>query len=141
MAITINGNAVAKPVTVDSDSISTAAINVAYGGLKSYYHNRSENVNQVIHVITIVWDGINGTELGTIRTNWQAAADAYVEIVFDDVELPSEFVTTDTFNAIVYPGTALDVQWSQGWDSAGTGPITYQASAIFLSEPMSLVPL
>ena len=139
MALTIDAVTVANPVEVSSDSLATAATNMTYGGMKSYYHNRSANFNQAIHVITVIWDGLNSTELGTLRTQWQAAADAYVTFTFDDVELPAVFSTADEFDAIVYPESGLDVVYSQGYDSAGNGPILYKATGIFLCEPMSLV--
>ena len=136
MAMTINAVTVANPTTLDADSVAIAATNITYAGLKSYYHSQSTTVHQTLHVLSVGWEQLTPTELSTIRTQWQAAAVAYVDATFDGIELPSSFTVTDKVSMIAYPGSSLSVEYTQGYDIAGTGPILFDATATFVTSPM-----
>lgn len=138
MAMTIDGVTMPNPVSLDADSVAIAATNLTYGGPKSYYHSQSTTARQGLHVLKVVWDNLNTNELSDVVTAFQAAADEYVTLTFDDIELPATFVTPDEVTVIVYPGTVLDIEYQQGYDSAGNGPLLYTVGATFVTGPRVL---
>ena len=140
MALSIESTALADPTQVAIDAVPVMAQNVVYGGTKTYYHSQSTTVHVMIAVITFTWEEITAAELATIRAKWQVASTSYPDLEFDGLRLPATLVTTDKVSATVYPGSNLEVEYSQGWDSAGTGPILYNVSATFAISPAILAP-
>jgi len=134
MAFTINGNTIPNPVTVDVDSVPLAALNIRYGGQKAFYLTQSTTDLQGIHVLKIAWQSLNGGEMDTVQLAWQYAANGYVSFVFTDLALAAVLGVTDTTQIMVYPGSSLDKEWLQAWDSAGNGPILWDAVATFVTR-------
>jgi hypothetical protein len=87
MAFTINGNTIAKPVTIDVDGVPLAALNIRYGGQKAFYLSQSTAYKQGVHVIKVQWQSLNGGEMDTVQLAWQYAANGYVSFVFTDLAL------------------------------------------------------
>lgn len=134
MAFTINGNTIANPVAIDVDSVPLAALNIRYGGQKAFYLTQSTTDKQGIHVIKIRWESLNGGEMDTVQLAWQYAANGYVSFVFTDLALAAVLGVTDTTQIMVYPGSSLDKDWMQSWDTAGNGPILWDANATFVTR-------
>lgn len=132
MALTLNGVTLANPVEVLVDGNTLAALNVAYGGLRAFFHSTNQTQKQSVHTVELRWEALTPTELGEIRTRWGEAANNYVTLTMTDLEL-ANFAAGDSITVTVAPGTALEVAFLQAWNGAGTGPILYDASAIFIS--------
>lgn len=136
MALTLNSATLANPVEVLVDGNSLVALNIAYGGIRAFFHSTNQTQHQSIHTIELRWQALTPTELSDIRTHWQEAADAYVFLAMTDLEL-ADFSASDNVQVTVAPGTALGAEFQQAYASDGTGPILYDASAIFISAQVA----
>lgn len=137
MALTLNSATLANPVEVLVDGTPLVALNIAYGGIRYYHHATSPLQKHSIHTIEVRWGALTSAELGEIRTRWKEACNAYVYLAMDGLLL-SDASLSDTAPVMVAPGTALDVAFLQAYNGAGTGPILYDASAIFITAQLAI---
>ena len=138
MAFTLAALTMANPTSVDIDGVPLVAVNVTYSGPSALYLTHDTAFNRGIHVLSFVWENLNATELANIRVAWQLTAASYQTLVFDDIALAAILAVTDETSVTVFPDSGLDVEFMQGWDLVANGPVMYQASASFVTQPEKL---
>jgi len=135
MAFTLNGFTIANPVGIDVDSVPLMALNIAHGGPAAFYLTQSTTDNQGIHVIKMTWQLITESEMEVLRLHWQNASLDYVALTFDDIALAAVLSVTDETEVTVYPGSKLDMTFQQAWAENGDGPILWDVTATFVTQP------
>jgi hypothetical protein len=138
MAFVLNGFTVANPVGIDVDGTPLMALNITKGGPVPFYLSNSSANNKGIHVIKMTWQFITESEMEVLRLHWQYASLDYVAFVFDDIALAALLSVTDTTAVTVYPGSNLDMAFQQAWAENGDGPILWDVTATFVTQPETI---
>ena len=127
-----------SPIELETKMARVQIVQRAYGGMKRRNMAVTAGETHNAMSISVMWDGINATELAIIETAWTYCYEN-VGVLFkaDDLTVPTTGgLYTDEVYVTVFPDTGFAKEFIQEWDAAGNGPILYKVDCVFLAQPI-----